>query len=201
MNELVDVDFLAYRDEIRWFPYPELTILNRSIPGHGWSFEPNRNIFFCNIPKCASTSIKNYIIATDNLDYKDPFYFTVIRDPKERLKSALWMMNAGQVTFTLNEFVDDMKNNEVNDSVFMHTAPQTEFINNSPLAGHFDLKIYRIDQIDEIFNVKMPQENASSHSDSYKQFTQMFNEQYDLYASYLEDYYADDIMLWNSLNK
>lgn len=214
-------DYLSYRDEVRWFPYPDLIILNRWV-GHGWSFYPCRNIFFCNIPKCASTSVKKYILTNESLTFNEPFYFTVIRNPKERLKSALWMINAARLdrtakiydqpgvkhlSFNVCNFVDEMKRKKLEDYIFMHTAPQTEFINNSPLAGHFDLKIYRIDQVNEIFNVEMPRENSSIYDqhpaflDSYKRFTDVFNEQYNMCAHFLQRFYLEDTILWNSLNK
>ena len=59
-------------------------------------------------------------------------------------------------------FVKEIKNIEHSDidrDLLIHAFPQTFFINNSTYIEQ-ELKIYRLDQIDNIFNTKLLKENT-----------------------------------------
>jgi len=189
---------------------------------HGYYFYPSRNVFYCNIPKCASTSIHLHI--TDlSVTYDDPFYFTVIREPMERLKSALWMINTlrwqqphpsfcpncgyDPGSYSISTFIKEVKGIEtmsIDVQKLMHTFPQAEFIKNSPYDGDAELQIYPLHQINNIFNVDIPQTNKSSiypESPWYVAFNKMFEKQRVEYKRFLDALYAEDYELWNEANK
>ena len=204
---------------------------------HTYSFYPDQNIFFCNIPKCATTTIHNYIKRKleDNslLVLNEPFYFTIIREPIERLKSALWMItwqsysiksfhcpNCGHdwkdhgdlhefeqnnLEFNIDDYVKLMKNisrTNINEQILMHAFPQSLFIENSPYYNSRDLKIYRMDQIDQIFNTKLLKDNPAEEltNPSYKKFEKNFEDQCSEYAIFLNSCFADDFKLWDLAN-
>jgi len=189
---------------------------------HGYFFYPSRNVFFCNIPKCASTSVHLHI-SDLSVTYDDPFYFTVIREPMERLKSALWMINTlrwehphpsfcpncgyDPGSYSISSFIKEIKGIEplsLDVQKLMHTFPQTEYIKNSPYDGDAELQIFRIDQVDEIFNIDIPKTNVSSiYPDSpvYVAFNKMFEEQRVDFKRFLDALYVEDYELWNEANK
>jgi len=145
----------------------------------GYSLYPTRKIFHCNIPKNASSSVKDYI---ENKQFKleEDFYFTVIREPKERLLSALWWITkinnlsndreacrkCGYIThaFNVKSYIKNLKGIEdhsIRDELMMHAFPQTEFIKQCPYRGNAELKLFRLDQINKIFNAEMPLVNLA----------------------------------------
>ena len=184
---------------------------------HRYYFYPEKNVYFCNIPKCASSAINEFIL-NELEPQQEELYFTVIRHPFERLKSALWMYNIqdsplgismcphcghkiGRIT-DLNTIVKDIKGiaemegPDINWHV--HVIPQTQIIRHSPIIG-LELKVFRMDQIDTIFNKPVAKKNERQvygEDEGYIEFSKMFDEDLIHYEPFLRSYYKDDFDMW-----
>lgn len=185
----------------------------------------DQNIFFCNIPKCASQSIREHI-EKYQVRVDEPYYFTVIRNPIERLFSALWMIGyltneihfsnrPGSYPPSINNFVREVNAGTAftgnMTQYYMHCIPQTDFINNFPYASGDSLKIFRMDQVNNIFNAEIECKNRrvgtyeakdkSQWDPVFRSFADLFNQEIVEHRSFINNFYKDDIALWEKVNE
>jgi hypothetical protein len=184
---------------------------------HDYYWYPEQNIAFCNIPKCASTAVQKYINSHKELQFEELFSFAIIREPIERLKSALWQINFqtaedngfcvncgyGYKNVSIDTIVKSLKGIEcghnIEKSLLLYLLPQNIFINHFPLEQ--DIKKYRMDQIDTIFDDVIPKVNVGpNHKIIVREwFSEKFEEDKNIYKNFLNDFYANDFELWSSL--
>ena len=105
-------------------------------------------LFFINIPKNASSSVNEMLkIVSINLNVK-PFWFTVIRDPYERLISTFRFLskiyNFELLSNSLKKFPMDQSNEFFGQ--FCHFAPQSIFVNFFE-KQHLDINYYNINNL------------------------------------------------------
>ena len=189
---------------------------------HTYYFWTKQNIFFCNIPKCATQSIREYVEGM-HISADDPYYFTIVRDPIKRLFSALWMIhtlvNNGEYTKAcppnIKNFVQHVDRRTAFDGPFakhfMHALPQTEFIKHSPFIGDTPLKIFRLDQVNSIFDAEIEvkhrrkgtheAKDRSQWDSVFRSFSDTFDKELVEYRSFINTFYKEDIALWEKVNE
>ena len=169
------------------------------------------NFYFVNIPKNVSTTVLYWAqkIKTQEQTYRiqDPFRFTILRDPYGRLKSA-FAYGVGQ-RFYYEHTVDSigallLEQNPVqrHEGLLTHFVPQHVFIKRAPVkVDHY----YHTGQIRElhqylstISRVELPwlTENRSGYTD---QFTEQYNAWFVKNTTWIDDFLAKDISLYNKV--
>lgn len=162
---------------------------------YGYYIFPEENIFFCNIPKCASTSVLHTIrmaIKPPHWKQETPRHFTIVRNPLERFKSGL--------SYIGMNFSDYVKNNYdiLRGPALMHLLPQTSFIQlyKEHILSNNNLEYFHMGNIDSIFNKKVELSNHTEYSES---FNIDFYKTYKGYKNWFEDTYQEDIELYKKV--
>ena len=169
------------------------------------------NFYFVNIPKNVSTTVLHWAqkIKTQEQSYRiqDPFKFTILRDPYGRLKSA-FAYGLGQ-RFYYEHTVDSigallLEQNPVkrHESLLTHFVPQHVFIKRAPVkVDHY----YHTGQMRELHQhlstigrVELPwlHENRTKYTD---EFTEQYNAWFTKNQTWIDDFLAKDIKLYNEV--
>ena len=179
----------------------------------GHNFWQNDSLLFLNIPKCASTSISNYLKNIENqLDTsKKQFKFVFLRNPMDRLMSAFTMKHANLTGHWSNKkiiekYMGFLLGNKIPHESYndmMHFIPQHVFIDALNIKFDFIGTVENIEndikKINNILNVNgvIKYENLSPRDNN---FIISLKQEIQKNLPYIQDYLNKDITLYNSLN-
>lgn len=170
------------------------------------------NLLFVNVPKCATQTILAWSaqMATRDGIIKDPYKFTILREPYGRLKSA-FAYGVGakyQYKFTVEDIGNwffgknlphELTPNHVD--LFVHFVPQKVFIDNSPIAiEHWystgDMRQLRrkLSSVSGI-NIQWMQENTSRYTED---FTIKYNKWFSENKEQIDNYLSQDCDLFRN---
>jgi hypothetical protein len=168
------------------------------------------NFLFVNVPKCASQTVHAWSMqmATGG-EIKEPYRFTILREPYGRLKSTFaYAVGAKyQYKFSVEEIGDwffgknlpeELTPNHVD--LFVHFVPQTVFVENAPIEiDHWystgDMRQLRrkLSSVSGI-NIQWIQENTSRYTED---FTIKYNKWFTENKTWIDDHLAKDLELYS----
>ena len=151
---------------------------------------PKLRIYYCNIPKCASTALMKFI-SHKNTIQKNPRYFTVVREPLSRFKSSLNYLDMFFSDYVKNNYSGGVKDQMAHR--LLHLMPQSFFIKYFPYTIK---EFFHMGNVDKIFNEEVIRKNANEYSDK---FNIDFDNTLKNYKNWFEDVYQKDIELYNKV--
>jgi len=170
------------------------------------------NFLFVNVPKCASQTVHAWSMqmATRDGAIKEPYRFTILREPYGRLKSTFaYAIGAKyQYKFTVEDIGDWFFGKNLPEELtpnhadlFVHFVPQTVFIDNAPIAiDHWystgDMRQLRrtLSHISRC-NVGWQEENRSRYT---QEFIISYNNWFTKNQDAIDDYLAEDRKLYTT---
>ena len=163
-------------------------------------FYYHSHVKFINIQKNASTSLK-YILKYPLKKFQEDYYFAILRDPLQRMKSIFYYNNEqknwsiasqGSELISPKSFLNNYQQ-------FCHFLPQSMHL--KPFEGKI-IDYYSMDDIPKLFKKLLKKMPRHMHKDNQTNPTPAIIEQVDewlfKYRQFVDDFLGPDIELYNN---